>query len=640
MSTPFKKVKNRVLTTIKVGSDIDNIDDPVIFNITDETKFPVVPFYFTVEVINDDTVYERMLCTDLTGDQITATRAQDGTTKQTFNAGDLVMVRVIAAHLDDITTAINALEALVDQDVTNSGTPQFARLGLGAPADGSHLLILGATSPVSEILDEDDMVSNSNTALATQQSIKTYIDLHTNIVIDYYFNNTLDSGIGGIYYEMTDSDLGGGQSEIETTGLTAGNPNQPLNNFITLAGNPGVLTIPKGRYAVHFHAERSNGTSDVNIYALIYKRAAIGGAEVLIATTETSVALTDDPAPYEIHASTSVDTDLLVTDRIVIKFFANLGAGSGAEVKLYQEGTTTSHMTIPTTTDVLSQVFLRQDQNLADLNNAATARGNLVLGNVDNTSDVNKPVSTATQTALDLKANLISPSFTTPDLGTPSAGILTNCTFPTLNQNTTGTAANLSGTPALPNGTTATTQGASDNSTKLATTAYADAAGGGGEWEYVSVLTWANDTTTRSFTSLAGGTYDYQLRWACYGTDGTETDNKVDMIFNSDSNNRYTFTNLISNDVVFTDEINKIYLMNTRGSLPRINIQMGTLTIQGNRLNTDFIGFYGGTGTVLYNYMLVGGVYKDASADLTTITFSTVKTITGSIKLYRRANIF
>lgn len=54
-----------------------------------------------------------------------------------------------------------------------------------------------------------------------------------------------------------------------------------------------------------------------------------------------------------------------------------------------------------------------------------------------------------------------------------SAASLTS--FPTLNQNTSGTAANLSGTPALPNGTTATTQTANDNSTKLATTAYADA---------------------------------------------------------------------------------------------------------------------------------------------------------------------
>lgn len=39
------------------------------------------------------------------------------------------------------------------------------------------------------------------------------------------------------------------------------------------------------------------------------------------------------------------------------------------------------------------------------------------LGNVDNTSDANKPVSTATQTALNLKANLASPVFT----GNPTA---------------------------------------------------------------------------------------------------------------------------------------------------------------------------------------------------------------------------
>jgi hypothetical protein len=39
------------------------------------------------------------------------------------------------------------------------------------------------------------------------------------------------------------------------------------------------------------------------------------------------------------------------------------------------------------------------------------------LGNVDNTSDASKPVSTATQTALDLKSNLVSPTFTTPNIG-------------------------------------------------------------------------------------------------------------------------------------------------------------------------------------------------------------------------------
>ena len=44
--------------------------------------------------------------------------------------------------------------------------------------------------------------------------------------------------------------------------------------------------------------------------------------------------------------------------------------------------------------------------------NVSLTKADLVLGNVDNTGDINKPVSIATQNALDLKANLASPTFT------------------------------------------------------------------------------------------------------------------------------------------------------------------------------------------------------------------------------------
>lgn len=44
--------------------------------------------------------------------------------------------------------------------------------------------------------------------------------------------------------------------------------------------------------------------------------------------------------------------------------------------------------------------------------NLSLVKGDVGLGNVDNTTDVNKPVSTATQTALNLKANIASPTFT------------------------------------------------------------------------------------------------------------------------------------------------------------------------------------------------------------------------------------
>jgi hypothetical protein len=54
------------------------------------------------------------------------------------------------------------------------------------------------------------------------------------------------------------------------------------------------------------------------------------------------------------------------------------------------------------------------------------AKTNLGLENVDNTTDLLKPVSTATQTALALKANIASPTFTgTPLAPTAAAGTST-----------------------------------------------------------------------------------------------------------------------------------------------------------------------------------------------------------------------
>ena len=63
---------------------------------------------------------------------------------------------------------------------------------------------------------------------------------------------------------------------------------------------------------------------------------------------------------------------------------------------------------------------------VTDANGSVATRnltaGDLSLGNVDNTADSAKPVSTAQQTALDLKANIASPTFTgTPISTTPSA---------------------------------------------------------------------------------------------------------------------------------------------------------------------------------------------------------------------------
>ena len=56
--------------------------------------------------------------------------------------------------------------------------------------------------------------------------------------------------------------------------------------------------------------------------------------------------------------------------------------------------------------------FAKLNIQKADVLGLGILKSDLGLGNVDNTSDANKSVSTATQTALDLKANLASPTFT------------------------------------------------------------------------------------------------------------------------------------------------------------------------------------------------------------------------------------
>lgn len=91
------------------------------------------------------------------------------------------------------------------------------------------------------------------------------------------------------------------------------------------------------------------------------------------------------------------------------------------------------------------------------------------LSNVDNTTDVGKPVSTATQTALDLKANLASPTFT--------------------------------GTPTAPTATAGT------NTTQIATTAFVQAAIGNYK-KYVALLSQsgANAPTATVLENTLGGT--------------------------------------------------------------------------------------------------------------------------------------
>ncbi len=188
---------------------------------------------------------------------------------------------------------------------------------------------------------------------------KHYVDTSVGVEIDYFFNNTA-SGIGGIYYDMTDNDLGGIESSLTTAGLGTGD-GQALVTFATLVAEPGINTLRASVYVFHSHAEKTSGTKPVTLYAEIYSRTS-GGVETLITTSEISDEITSK-TDLDLHAVLTDNVDILESDRLVVKWFANVGSqGNAVDVTLYQEGSDDSHFTLPTTSDILSSIFVRLDE--------------------------------------------------------------------------------------------------------------------------------------------------------------------------------------------------------------------------------------------------------------------------------------
>lgn len=141
-----------------------------------------------------------------------------------------------------------------------------------------------------------------------------------------------------------------------------------------------------------------------------------------------------------------------------------------------------------------------------------------------------------------------NPVFTTPNLGTPSTLVATNATgtAASLTVGNATLAANLSGTPALPNGTTATTQTTGDNTGKLATDVFVNA----------SIA--AISTPTLQAVATAGNSYSGQIQAQSFAATGTAGAGYMDLI--SESTSPASATGHLR---VYSDSVNRLSWKNS-----------------------------------------------------------------------------
>jgi len=348
-----------------------------------------------------------------------------------------------------------------------------------------------ATINNANVVITGNLTVNGSTTTSSSQNTgygDSLVDLH-------YTNNgvnTSDDGkdIGLVfnYYKTTD----------KNAYLIWSNSTQALEYYSTATDNGTVISGTLGNYRAAGFQFAGSTSGNTTVQA-----SATAGTTTLTlpAATDTLVgrATTDTLTNKTLTLPTIDNIKLGYTTTATAAGTTTLTVSSNRQ-QLFT-GSTTQTIVLPVTSTLVAGMAYEIENNSSGNLTVNSSGGNLVATVISGTTAHLLCIGTTLTTAADWDADFIgfttlsgtgsvvlatsatltSATLVTPALGTPASGTLTNCTFPTLNQNTTGSAATFTSTSqnsqfnSIGVGTAASTTAGEIRATATITAYYSDA---------------------------------------------------------------------------------------------------------------------------------------------------------------------
>ncbi|HDY68905.1 MAG TPA: hypothetical protein ENH85_14080 [Candidatus Scalindua sp.] len=239
----------------------------------------------------------------------------------------------------------SAFEIWLDDPNGNFGTTA------SPPSVQSALDELGASKPSIHTSDMPDTGGTNDDHDPRYYTKDEVNDIVEGAAFDFFLNDTNSDISAPTQYFVMDPTLTGEAESSFSDTIT--NDAFLIDTFATSTSEPTFTELIIGVYTLHIHADTTTGasTGTARLYFELWKRTHPGAVETLLITSEESNLLTGVKTSLEIHGSLTADTVLDVTDRLVIKVYANIEVSRPTDpvVTFYAEGTTSTLFEVKTT---------------------------------------------------------------------------------------------------------------------------------------------------------------------------------------------------------------------------------------------------------------------------------------------------